>query len=155
DPTNQWIFSPAGLERIAKRSGWRIIDQLRFGASSANPTDLDKDARTFLFMRSQRISAPASIRLLEGWTEVTELEWAWTLKRFSFEVTLLDSTRPPNFSLQFVIPEVAAAAASPVVKMSFAINGQPVGSQTYSGLHEKYYEADLPSGIDYSKPIYF
>ena len=29
DPTNQWIFSPTGLERIVKRSGWRIIDQLR------------------------------------------------------------------------------------------------------------------------------
>jgi hypothetical protein len=155
DPSNYWIFSPTGLERTAKRSGWRIIDQLTRGCTQlSNPTDLDKDARQFLFMRSRRLSAPATIRLLEGWTEVTELEWAWTLKRFSLEVTVLDATRPPKFSLQFVIPEVVAAA-SPVVKMSCAINGKAVGTQTYSGLHEKYYEAELPSGIDYSKPILF
>jgi 2-polyprenyl-3-methyl-5-hydroxy-6-metoxy-1,4-benzoquinol methylase len=155
DPTNQWIFSPTGLERIVKRSGWRIIDQLTRGCTQAsNPTDLDKDARKFLFMRSRRLSAPATVRLLEGWTEVTELKWAWTLKRFSFEVTLLDATRPPKFSLQFLIPDVIAAA-SPVVKMSCSINGQPVGTHSYSGRNEKYFEADLPSSIDSSKPIHF
>lgn len=155
DPTNQWIFSPAGLERIVKRSGWRIIDRLTRGCTQAsNPTDLDKDARQFLFMRSQRLSAPATIRLLDGWTEVTELQWAWTLKHFSFEVTLLDSTRPPKFSLQFVIPDVVAAA-SPTVKMSCNVNGHAAGTQTYSGRNEKYFEASLPSGTDYSKPIHF
>jgi 2-polyprenyl-3-methyl-5-hydroxy-6-metoxy-1,4-benzoquinol methylase len=154
DPTNQWIFSPAGLERIAKRSGWRVLDRLRFGAATANPTDLDKDARVFLFMRSERLSAPADIRLLEGWTEVTELQWAWTLKRFSFEVTLLESLRPPKFSLQFTIPP-AVAAVSPVVKMSCAVNGQSAGTQSYTGIDEKYYEADLPEGVDSSKPMRF
>jgi len=154
DPTNQWIFSPTGLERIAKRSGWRVLDQLRFGAATANPIDLDKDARAFLFMRSERLSAPATIRLLDGWTEVTELQWAWTLKRFSFEVTLLESLRPPKFSLQLVIP-AAVAAVSPVVKMSCAINGQPVGTQSFSGTDEKYYEADLPANVDSSQPMVF
>jgi hypothetical protein len=115
---------------------------------------LDKDAREFLFMRSQRLSAPATIRLLEGWTEVNELKWAWSLKRFNFEATLLDATRPPKFSLQFVIPDVLAAA-TPVVKMSCAVNGRPAGTQTYSGRNEKYFEANLPSGIDYTKPIHF
>jgi 2-polyprenyl-3-methyl-5-hydroxy-6-metoxy-1,4-benzoquinol methylase len=154
DPTNQWIFSPAGLERIAKRSGWRILDQLRFGAQAANPTDLDKDARVFLFMRSERLSAPANIRLLDGWTEVTELQWAWTLKRFSFEVTLLDSLRPPEFLLQFVIP-AAVAAVSPVVKMSCTVNGQAAGAQSFSGTDEKYYKADLPASVDSSRPMVF
>jgi 2-polyprenyl-3-methyl-5-hydroxy-6-metoxy-1,4-benzoquinol methylase len=155
DPTNQWIFSPAGLERIVKRSGWRIIDQLTRGCMHAsNPTDLDKDARKFLFMRSQRLSAPATIRLLEGWTEVNELKWAWSLKRFSFEVTLLDATRPPKFSLQFVIPDVLAAA-TPEVKMSCAVNGVAAGTQTYSGRNEKYFEANLPGSIDFTKPIHF
>jgi len=155
DPTNQWIFSPTGLERIVKRSGWRIINKLTRGCEHAsNPTDLDKDARQFLFMRSQRLSAPATIRLLEGWTEVDELRWAWSLKRFSFEVTLLDQTKPPRFSLQFLIPDVLAAAV-PVVTMSCAVNRQPVGTQNYSGSNEKYFEADLPSDIDHSKPIHF
>jgi tRNA (mo5U34)-methyltransferase len=155
DPTNQWIFSPAGLERIVKRSGWRIIDELTRGCTEAsNPTDLDKDARKFLFLRSRRLSAPATVRLLEGWTEVTEFRWAWTLKRFSFEVTLLDSTRPPKFSLQFVIPDVVADV-SPVVTMSCVINGRPAGTQTYSGRNEKYFEANLPSNLDSTKPIHF
>ncbi len=154
DPTNQWIFSPAGLERIAKRSGWRILDQLRFGASPANPVDLDKDARTFLFMRSERFSAPADIRLLEGWTEVTELKWAWTLKRFSFEVTLLEALRPPRFSMQFIIPH-AVASVSPVVKMSCTVNGESAGAQNYSGTDEKYFEAELPAGVDSSQPMRF
>jgi hypothetical protein len=69
-------------------------------------------------------------------------------------VTLLDATRPPKFSLQFVIPDVVAAA-SPVVKMSCAVNGQAAGTQTYSGRNEKYFEADLPPAIDYTKPIHF
>ena len=155
DPTNQWIFSPAGLERLVQRSGWRIIDQLTRGCThTSNPIDLDKDARKFLFMRSHRLSAPATIRLLEGWTEVTEQKWAWALKRFSFEVTLLESLRPRRFSLQFMIPDVIATA-SPVVKMSCAVNGEAVGTQSYTGRNEKYFEANLPSSIDYSKPIHF
>jgi hypothetical protein len=107
-----------------------------------------------MFLRSRRLSAPATVRLLEGWTEVTEFRWAWTLKRFSFEVTLLDSTRPPKFSLQFVIPDVIAAV-SPVVTMSCAINSHPAGTQTYSGPNEKAFEANIPPNIDCSKPIHF
>jgi hypothetical protein len=42
-----------------------------------------------------------------------------------------------------------------VVKVSCAVNGQKAETQTYSGPNEKYFEANLPSGIDYSKPIYF
>jgi hypothetical protein len=67
---------------------------------------------------------------------------------------LLDETRPPKFALQFVIPDVLAAA-SPVVKMSCAVNGQAAGTQTYSGRNEKWFEAKMPSGTDYSKPIHF
>jgi tRNA (mo5U34)-methyltransferase len=154
DPTNQWIFSPAGLERLAKRCGWRIIDRLRAGCTEySNPTDQDKDARMFVFMQSQRLSAPATIRLLDGWTDQTSFQWAWTLKRFSFEVTLLDSLRPPKFWLQFNVPD-DMAAASPV-QLSCTINGEPVTTQTYSGPSEHIFEADLPSSVDCTKPIHF
>lgn len=153
DPTNQWIFSPAGLERLAKRSGWRIIDRLMVGCTqSSNPSDQDKDARMFVFMRSQLLSAPANIRLLDGWTEDTGYQWAWTLKRFSFEVTLLDSWKPPKFLLQFNVPE-SIATLSPV-RMSCNVNGKPAGSQTFKGPDEHHFEADLPN-VDCSKPIHF
>ena len=155
DPTNQWIFSPAGLEMIAKRSGWRILDRLTVGCTkSPNPTDLDKDARMFVFMRSQRLSAPASIRLLEGWTDVGELQWAWTLKHFSFEVSLLEALRPPRFLLQFIVPD-AVAAASGELKLSCTVNGEPAGARTYSGPYEHTFEAYLPSSVDSTKPMLF
>jgi hypothetical protein len=154
DPTNQWIFSPAGLERLAKRSGWRIIDRLIVGCTeSSNPTDLDKDARMFVFMRSQLLSAPATIRLLDGWTDDTGFQWAWTLKRFSFEVTLLDTLKPPRFLLQFNVPDTIAAVSP--VRLSCTINGEPAGTQTYSGPNEHLFEADLPSDLDCTKPIHF
>lgn len=154
DPTNQWICSPTGLERLAKRSGWRIIDRLRVGcAEGSNPTDLDKDARMFVFMRSQFLSAPATVRLLDGWTDQAGQQWAWTLKRFSFEVTLLDALRPPKFLLQFNVTD-DMAAASPV-QMSCAINGEPAGSQTFSGPNEHLFEEDLPASVDHTKPMRF
>ncbi|MDP9114307.1 MAG: hypothetical protein M3O20_11585, partial [Acidobacteriota bacterium] len=81
-------------------------------------------------------------------------KWAWTLKRFSFEVTLRETLRPPRFSLQFVIP-AAVAAISPVVKMSCMVDGQSAGTQSYSGTDEKYFEAELPAGVDASKPMRF
>lgn len=154
DPTNQWIFSPAGLERLAKRSGWRIIDRLMGGCTeSSNPTDLDKDARMFVFMRSQFLSAPATIRLLDGWADETRFQWAWTLKRFSFEVTLLDSSKPPGFLLQFNVPDMIAAVSP--VRLSCAINGKPAGTQTFTGPNEHHFEADLPSELDCTKPVHF
>jgi len=154
DPTNQWICSPTGLERLAKRSGWRIIDRLRVGcAEDANPTDLDKDARMFVFMRSQFLSAPATIKLLDGWTEQAGHQWAWTLKRFSFDVTLLDALRPPKFLLQFNVTD-DMAAASPV-QMSCTINGIPASTQTFSGPNEHLFEADLPASVDHTKPMRF
>jgi hypothetical protein len=39
--------------------------------------------------------------------------------------------------------------------MSCVINGEKTGTQTYSGTNEKYFEADLPSHLENSKPIHF
>lgn len=50
DSTNYWIFSPAGLERILKRCGWRILHSQRFGAvGRSNPVDNNADERMFAF----------------------------------------------------------------------------------------------------------
>jgi tRNA (mo5U34)-methyltransferase len=155
DASNQFVFSHAGMQRIAKRAGWRIIDQLTIGCGEfSNPIDLDKDARMFLFMRSERLSAPATLKLLDGWTNLSEYGWAWTLKEFSFEVTLLNFERPPKFQLQFTIPDVVAAA-SPLVTLSCAIEGQLVATKTYTGRNEQLFEADLPSDVDFTRPVRF
>jgi 2-polyprenyl-3-methyl-5-hydroxy-6-metoxy-1,4-benzoquinol methylase len=53
DPTNYWIFSPAGLERIVSRTGWTVLERYNVGATRAsNPVAGDRDERAFLLLRS-------------------------------------------------------------------------------------------------------
>jgi tRNA (mo5U34)-methyltransferase len=55
DATNYWIFSPVGLERLVKRAGWTILDQLNVGNTSASdPATPENDERIFMLLRSTR-----------------------------------------------------------------------------------------------------
>jgi tRNA (mo5U34)-methyltransferase len=46
DPTNYWIFTMAGLERIFTRTGWKIVAGRTVGDTiSSNPRDEDRDER--------------------------------------------------------------------------------------------------------------
>jgi tRNA (mo5U34)-methyltransferase len=57
DATNYWIFTAAGLKRIAKRAGWDIIRFTSVGDTTAsNPQDADHDERVFCTMRSRHHS---------------------------------------------------------------------------------------------------
>jgi tRNA (mo5U34)-methyltransferase len=50
DPTNYWIFSPIGLERLLKRCGWRVKHSHRAGkVGRSNPVDNSADERMFAF----------------------------------------------------------------------------------------------------------
>lgn len=50
DPTNYWIFSPVGLERLLKRCGWRVKHTHRVGeVGRSNPVDNSADERMFVF----------------------------------------------------------------------------------------------------------
>lgn len=50
DPTNYFIFSPTGLERLVKRCGWVARYAHRVGAvGRSNPVDNEADERMFLF----------------------------------------------------------------------------------------------------------
>ncbi len=54
DATNYWIFSMAGLLRLANRSGWEVIAQLRVGDTKAsNPSSPAHDERAFLLLQSR------------------------------------------------------------------------------------------------------
>ena len=55
DPTNYWIFSRVGLERLARRSGWDIKSSFFVGASHSNPYDQNADERAFVFMKSRYV----------------------------------------------------------------------------------------------------
>ena len=59
---------------------------------------------------------------------------------------MLDALRPPKFLLQFNFTD-DMAAASPT-QLSCAINGEPAGTQSFSGPNEHLFEADLPASVD-------
>jgi len=51
DSTNYWIFSPAGVVRLAERTGWRILDRLNSGATeTSDPSAAENDERMFLLL---------------------------------------------------------------------------------------------------------
>jgi hypothetical protein len=60
DVTNYWIFSPAGLVRLAERCGWRTLASLRTGARNSDPSS-SADERQFLLLESaSNAPTPAS-----------------------------------------------------------------------------------------------
>jgi hypothetical protein len=153
DPTNYWIFSPQGLIRLAKRTGWRVMGSCTVGPKNSTPAAPDGDERMFVLLRSQLCSAPAQVTLLDGWTEPLPQKWAWTEKRFSFDVSLEESRRPESFLLGFIVPDTIAAA-SPVT-LRCTVNGHPAGSEVFRGHGDKLFEKPLPEAVDHTQPMRF
>ena len=55
DATNFWIFTAAGLRRLADRAGWEILRFRTVGdVEHSNPQDADCDERAFALLRSRR-----------------------------------------------------------------------------------------------------
>jgi tRNA (mo5U34)-methyltransferase len=55
DPTNFWILSPAGLERLAERTGWEVLDRLNVGdTTGSDPSTPTNDERMLMLLRSTR-----------------------------------------------------------------------------------------------------
>jgi tRNA (mo5U34)-methyltransferase len=58
DPTNFWIFTVAGLQRILSRTGWQVLDLITLGATDASdPATAEGDERAFLLARSATAGA--------------------------------------------------------------------------------------------------
>ena len=59
DPTNYWILSQAGLERLLERAGWAIDAKLNVGDTThSDPVSAEHDERCFMLLRS--LVAPAA-----------------------------------------------------------------------------------------------
>jgi tRNA (mo5U34)-methyltransferase len=51
DPTNYWIFSPTGLERLVRRAGWTILERLSVGnVAASDPASPGHDERMFMLL---------------------------------------------------------------------------------------------------------
>jgi hypothetical protein len=56
DPTNYWIFSPAGVERLVARAGWSVLEKLSVGdVLESDPSSAEHDERMFLLLRTQAV----------------------------------------------------------------------------------------------------
>lgn len=54
DPTNYWIFSPAGLERLVTRTGWDVMSRYNVGDTAhSDPATPEHDERMFMLLRSR------------------------------------------------------------------------------------------------------
>jgi 2-polyprenyl-3-methyl-5-hydroxy-6-metoxy-1,4-benzoquinol methylase len=114
DPTNFWIFSPAGLARLLERTGWQIAAEKRVGcAVDSDPVDPAADERAFLLLRSRARHPELLVRPLAGWHGVED-GWRWTAKRFSLEVALPTAQSTAEFALRFTVPDVVLASGAPV-----------------------------------------
>ncbi len=57
DPTNYWMFSPAGLDRIIDRAGWRVLERFSVGdVLKSDPASPDHDERMFMLLESTILS---------------------------------------------------------------------------------------------------
>lgn len=53
DPTNYWIFSNPGLQRLLKRTGWKILDYMNAGClTDSDPSSTEGDERAFCLLES-------------------------------------------------------------------------------------------------------
>jgi tRNA (mo5U34)-methyltransferase len=53
DPTNYWILTPSGLERLVERAGWTIVARHNVGNTTiSDPATPENDERMFLLLRS-------------------------------------------------------------------------------------------------------
>ncbi len=53
DPTNYWILSPRGLERLVERTGWSILERMNVGnVIESDPATPENDERMLMLLRS-------------------------------------------------------------------------------------------------------
>lgn len=58
DPTNFWVFSPAGLRRVVERTGWHVRAWMSAGfTGDSDPSSPDRDERIFCLLESSRTGA--------------------------------------------------------------------------------------------------
>jgi hypothetical protein len=107
----------------------------------------------FVFLRSQLRSSPATLRLSEGWTEISAQQWAWTLKKFVIEADSHDATPPSRFRLDFIIPPVVASCSPVTIRCK--VNGKSAGKQVHKGHGPQIFEAELPGRINHRQTMRF
>lgn len=138
DPTNFWIFTRSGLERLLARCGWRVADWLSVGnTADSDPASAEGDERAYVFAENARTPVMHG-RMLEGWYEQEGWEtWRWTARRFSAEFPHTGRV----VSVKLYVPENLGS-----VTLTATANGELLSPGSFSdpGHHE--YVTPIPAG---------
>ncbi len=130
DPTNFWIFSETGLNRILNRAGWLVRSTRTVGClEDSNPVESAADERMFVLARSRFRFPELHLRLLKGFHAIERESWRWTAKEFGIEVTLPPTCKFTNFALKLFVPDFLARESSPV-KVHCSSEGEQAGTLT-------------------------
>jgi hypothetical protein len=131
DPTNYWIYSPAGLTRLLHRTGWIIFGDERVGQTvNSNPVSPTADERMFVLLKSQRRHPDLLVRRLYGWyAPESNNAWQWTAKAFGLEVVPPAEGSLSEFALRFQVP-APVLEVNKEVRVLCTIDGDTAGAIT-------------------------
>lgn len=153
DATNYWIFTNLGLKRLIERSGWRVVDYLTVGNTSASdPITAEGDERAFCL--AERVRSPITNgRLLSGWHRQENFEnWRWTEKKF----TVSFSDVGHQLTLDFFLPEAIENLGT--LELGCRVNGHALPARTFDKSGSYQYEemvgdaalADTPVMVEFT-----
>ena len=130
DPTNYWIFSPAGLLRLLSRAGWTVFGHERIGVRlNSDPVHPQADERMFVLLKSRPRHPDLLVRALHGWHAPENDAWRWTAKTFAVEVVPAAEGALSEFALRFQVPGQLLEAQGQV-RVTCTIEGCPAGAIT-------------------------
>ena len=130
DPTNYWIFSPAGLLRLLSRAGWTVFGHERIGVRlNSDPVHPQADERMFVLLKSRPRHPDLLVRALHGWHAPENDAWRWTAKTFAVEVVPAAEGALSEFALRFQVPGHLLEAQDQV-RVTCTIEGCSAGAIT-------------------------
>ena len=145
DPTNYWIFSPAGLLRLLCRAGWTVFGHERIGQRlNSNPVHPEADERMFVLLKSRPRHPDLLVRALHGWYAPENDKWRWTAKTFALEVVPPADGTPSEFALRFQVPELLLEVQGQV-RVTCTIEGYPAGAVTCTRAETLEFRGRFPS----------
>jgi len=130
DPTNYWIFSPAGLLRLLSRAGWTVFGHQRIGLRlNSDPVHPEADERMFVLLKSRPRHPGLLVGALHGWYPPEDDRWRWTAKTFALEVVPPADGALSEFALRFQVPGQLLEAQGQV-RLTCTIEGCSAGAIT-------------------------
>ncbi len=127
DNSNFWIFTRESLERVIRRSHWRVLAYTTVGDTQASlPVTLEHDERAFVLMESTW--GEVGLDLGEGWHEPEDSGWRWVAKRFTASANNAMSAEGIEASL--FVPDALIQQFGPVT-LTVTINGDATAPEVF------------------------